>query len=125
MGINYSILNHNLLYKETLNNQPFLNCVFTYVDNMIEFIDEEKIIVYKKADNGGFIVYIGIIENLLDNNYSNISKDNLYKLGNEFADFTSMKEYLLDFDNKKINAFLCQYEKDHIVINSNYLNSLA
>ena len=43
MGINYSILNHNLLYKETLNDHRFLNCVFTYVDNIIEFIDEEKI----------------------------------------------------------------------------------
>ena len=120
MGINYSILNHNLLYKETLNNQPFLNCVFTYVDNMVEFIDEEKIIIYKKTNNGGFVVYFGVIENILDSNYSNISKDNLYKLGNEFSDYFSMK-----IDNKKITAFLYQYEKDHIVINKGYLNSSA
>ena len=125
MGINYSILNHNMLYKETLNNQPFLNCVFTYVDNMIEFIDEEKIIIYKKVDNGGFVVYIGIIENLLDRNYCNISKESLYTLGQEFSDYYSMKNYLVEFDNKKINAFLYQYEKDNIVINTNYLNSLA
>ena len=125
MGINYSILNHNLLYKETLNNQPFLNCVFTYVDNMVEFIDEEKIIIYKKTNNGGFVVYLGVIENILDSNYSNISKDNLYKLGNEFSDYYSMKSFLEDFDNKKITAFLYQYEKDHIVINKDYLNSLA
>ena len=124
MGINYSILNHNLLYKETLNNQPFLNCVFTYVDNMIEFIDEEKIIIYK-IDNGGFIVYLGIVENILEANYSNISKDILYKLGQEFSDFTSMKIYLEKYNNKKINAFLIQYEKDHIVVNSNYFNSLV
>lgn len=125
MGINYSILNHNLLYKESLNNQPFLNCVFTYVDNMVEFIDEEKIIIYKKTNNGGFVVYLGVIENILDNNYSNISKNNLYKLGQEFSDYYSMKSYLEEFDNKKINAFLYQYEKDHIVVNTNYLNTLA
>ena len=66
MGINYSILNHNLLYKTTLNNQPFLNCVFTYVDSLVEFIDEEKIIIYKIDDNGGFVVYLGIIDNILE-----------------------------------------------------------
>ena len=124
MGINYSILKHNLLYKETLNNQPFLNCVFTYVDNMIEFIDEEKIIIYK-IDNGGFIVYLGIVENILEGDYSNISKDTLYKLGHEFPDFTTMKIHLEKYNNKKINAFLIQYEKDHIVVNSNYFNSLV
>jgi len=124
MGINYSILNHNLLYKETLNNQPFLNCVFTYVDNMIEFIDEEKIIIYK-IDNGGFVVYLGIVENILEANYSNISKDTLYKLGYQFPDFTSMKIYLEKYNNKKIDAFLIQYEKDHIIVNSNYFNNLV
>jgi len=91
---------------------------------MIEFIDEEKIIIYK-IDNGGFIVYLGIVENILEGDYSNISKDTLYKLGHEFPDFTTMKIHLEKYNNKKINAFLIQYEKDHIVVNSNYFNSLV
>jgi len=124
MGINYSILNHNLLYKTTLNNQPFLNCVFTYVDSLVEFIDEEKIIIYKIDDNGGFVVYLGIIDNILEDDYS-ISKEILYKLGDKFADFISMKTHLKAYNNEKIDAFLIQYEKEHIVINNNYFNSLV
>jgi len=91
---------------------------------MIEFIDEEKIIIYK-IDNGGFVVYLGIVENILEANYSNISKDTLYKLGYQFPDFTSMKIYLEKYNNKKIDAFLIQYEKDHIIVNSNYFNNLV
>ena len=84
-----------------------------------------KIIIYKINDNGGFVIYLGIVENILESDYSNISKEILYKLGHTFPDFVSMKTYLKEFNNKKIEIFLAQYEKDHIVINSNYLNSLV
>ena len=50
MGINYSLLNHELIYKSSLENVDdldILSCVFSYLDNTVEFIDEPKIIIYK------------------------------------------------------------------------------
>lgn len=128
MGINYSLLNHELIYKSSLENVDdldILSCVFSYLNNTVEFIDEPKILIYKKTGTNLFWCYKGNIENLLNNNYDSIDIEKLKNMSNKYDDFFSMKEELIKIGNKKLNTFLKNYEATHLTVNNNYFKSIT
>lgn len=127
MGINYSLLNHNMIYKSSLENNddiPF-QCVFSYIDKYVEFIDDDKILIYKYKDLGIFKVYVGIVENILNKNYDSIDLDKFNRLSKTFNDFHSMKLDLLKLNNRDVRLFLNNYENTHITFNENYLETIV
>lgn len=127
MGINYSLLNHNMIYKSSIGNNddiPF-QCVFSYIDKYVEFIDEEKIIIYKQNNSGLFKVYIGTVENILNNAYDAIDIDKFNRLSKTYNDFHSFKLDMIKIRNNDLRQFLNIYENTHITVNENYLESIV
>lgn len=127
MGINYSLLNHDMIYKSSIDNNddiPF-QCIFSYIDKYVEFIDDQKIIIYKQNNTGVFKVYIGTVENILNDAYDAIDIDRLNRLSKIYIDFHSFKIDMLKIRNTDLRQFLNNYENTHITVNENYLESIV
>ena len=70
-----------MIYKSSIGNNddiPF-QCVFSYIDKYVEFIDEEKMIIYKQNNSGVFKVYIGTVENNAQKATNNLSNQQDYE----------------------------------------------